>query len=126
MVVSNEPGYYEDGKCGIRIENLLEVTFTSKEENDAYDNKLTEEEEDSATSKKEEPTEKKFLKFEKLTMIPIQKNLINLDIMTDDELDWLDTYHAEVFEKVSPLMEEGSAGLAWLTKACEKIRRKDS
>jgi len=43
--------------------------------------------------------------------------------MTDEELDWLDEYHKLVFEKVSPLVEEDSPAMAWLTKSCEKIDR---
>ena len=66
---------------------------------------------------------KKFFKFRKLTMIPIQKNLIDVSLMTKEELDWLDSYHEEVFAKVSPLLEKGSPALAWLTKSCAKIDR---
>ena len=108
MVLSNEPGHYVDGEYGVRIENLLEIVYVNEEE----------------AKKEDKPAgEKTFLKFDKLTMIPIQKNLINIDLMTPDELDWLDTYHEEVYEKVSPLLEEGSPALAWLKKACEKIQR---
>lgn len=67
---------------------------------------------------------KKFLKFERLTLIPIQKNLINKEIMTDAELDWLDAYHEEVLSKVAPLLEEGSPAMKWLVKSCGKIERK--
>ena len=56
-------------------------------------------------------------------MLVIQKNLIDINLMTKEELDWLDDYHEEVFRKVSPLLVEGSAALSWLTKACEKIER---
>jgi len=113
MVVSNEPGYYEDGNYGIRIENLLEVHHVNPADDVGDD---------------EEPPEKpagqkSFLKFAKLTMIPIQKNLINTKLMTDAELDWLDAYHEEVMEKVAPLLEEGSEAMAWLIKSCEKIDR---
>ena len=68
-------------------------------------------------------TDKKFLKFAKLTMIPIQKNLIKVDIMSDEELDWLDDYHQEVWDKVSPLLESGSPAMKWLEKSCSKIER---
>jgi len=115
MIVSNEPGYYEDGNFGIRIENLLEIRYVKPEHNEPTNGEGSDEE----TS-----ADKKFLKFEKLTLIPIQKNLINIDLMTDDELDWLDTYHELVMEKVSPLLEKGSPAMAWLTKSCEKIDRK--
>jgi len=53
MIVSNEPGYYEDGRFGIRIENLLEVQGIEAPNKNAND--------------------KSFMRFEKLTLIPIQK-----------------------------------------------------
>lgn len=114
MVVSNEPGYYEDGNFGIRIENLLEIQYVNPEDGV----EKPEGEEDAKASSK-----KKFLRFKKLTMIPIQLNLIDLSLMTTRELDWIDAYHEEVFEKVSPLLEPGSPALAWLTKSCQKIQR---
>ena len=120
MVVSNEPGFYEDGASGIRIENLLEITYVNDEYNDAYNKDLKEGDEGYPEL---EPGQKKFLCMKKLTMIPIQKNLIDMSLMTKQELDWLDTYHEEVFKKVSPLLDEDSEGLKWLTKACEKINR---
>lgn len=121
MVVSNEPGYYEDGNFGIRIENLLEMQYVKPEHNQVQES--GDDDDDDDDEKKVESTEKKFLKFAKLTMIPIQKNLINIDLMTTTELDWLDTYHEEVFTKVSPLLEEGSPAMTWLKKSCEKIDR---
>ena len=112
MVVSNEPGYYEDGNYGIRIENLLEVAHVDPTDD------ICEEE-----GREKPPGQKTFLRFDKLTMIPIQKNLINVKMLSDEELDWLDSYHSEVLEKVSPLLEEGSEAMAWLKKSCEKIHR---
>ncbi len=120
MVVSNEPGFYEDGVSGIRIENLLEITYVKDEYNSAYDMGLTEGDEGYPEV---EPGQKKFLCMKKLTMIPIQKNLIVTSLMTEEELDWLDQYHEEVYSKVAPLMDKDSDGLKWLTKACEKIDR---
>jgi Xaa-Pro aminopeptidase len=107
MVVSNEPGYYEDGNFGIRIENLLEMLYVNPAHNE----------------EQKESTEKKYLKFAKLTMIPIQKNLIDVSLMVKSELDWLDAYHEEVFAKVSPLLESDSPAMKWLQKSCEKIDR---
>jgi Xaa-Pro aminopeptidase len=118
MVTSNEPGFYDDGRFGIRIENLLEIVDVNSSTDD--DGKNDNEE---PPNKKQKTEGKKFFKFDKLTMIPIQKNLINLDLMTDTELDWLDSYHEEVLQKVSPLLEEGPA-LTWLVKSCAKIERK--
>lgn len=103
MVLSNEPGYYEDGNFGIRIENLMEVCPASEEE--------------------PAPGAKNFFKFKKLTMIPIQKSLIKTELMTDVEMDWLDEYHDTVWKNVSPLLEEGSAAWKWLEKSCTKIDR---
>ena len=103
MVVSNEPGYYRDGDFGIRIENLLEIQDCSPESDDS--------------------TEKKFLKFAKLTLIPIQQNLIDVNLLTEQEMDWLDAYHKLVFEKVSPLLEADSLAMKWLEKSCAEIDR---
>jgi Xaa-Pro aminopeptidase len=120
MVTSNEPGYYEDGNFGVRIENLLEIidvtnpTTTTTNGDDA---------ETPVAKKQRTEGVKKFLKFARLTQIPIQKNLIKLDIMTNTELDWLDAYHEEVLRKVAPLLEEGSPSMKWLVKSCEKIER---
>jgi Xaa-Pro aminopeptidase len=110
MAVSNEPGYYEDGNFGIRIENLLEITYIKPEHND-----------DSTNG--DDANDKKFLKFEKLTLIPIQKNLINVNIMMNEELDWLDSYHGLIMEKVSHLLEPKSRAMTWLEKSCAKIKQ---
>jgi len=111
MVVSNEPGYYEDGAFGIRIENLLEIQ-------DCYP--------DRKETKVQTSTEKKFLKFRKLTLIPIQQNLIDVKMLTKKELDWLDAYHKLVFEKISPLLETESLAMKWLEKSCKEIDRSTS
>merc|ERR1712194_949588 len=105
MVVSDEPGFYKDGSFGVRIENLVEVCRAKDVEVAGG---------------------KKFLRFKKLTMIPIQKNLIKEELMTDVEFDWLDKYHTTVWEKVNPLLDEGSMAWKWLQKSCTKVERKDS
>ncbi len=69
MIVSNEPGYYENGKFGIRIESLLLV---------------------------KESNHKNFLEFETLTMVPIQENLIDYSMLDKEQLQWLKNYHATV------------------------------
>ena len=123
MVVSNEPGFYADGEFGIRIENLLEVQYVEEDEDN---NKANGDATAEVTTKLTEPVavdKKKFLKFSKLTMIPIQKNLIDLQLMSTMELDWLDAYHEEVFAKVSPYLAEDSPAMTWLTKSCAKIER---
>jgi Xaa-Pro aminopeptidase len=95
MVVSNEPGYYEEGKFGIRIENLIFVTQI------------------------DEVKGKKLLGFENLTFVPIDTRLLDHSILTKPEKDWMNNYHREVFEKVSPFVE-GDV-LAWLENAVKPI-----
>ncbi|KAL4254344.1 putative Xaa-Pro aminopeptidase P [Abortiporus biennis] len=95
MTVSNEPGYYEDGKYGIRIENVVIVRKVETRNN--FGNKG-------------------FLGFEHVTMCPIHKNLIEKDLMTAAEWKWLNDYHKEVYEKVSPLLKGDERALKWLEK----------
>ncbi len=77
MVVSNEPGYYEKNKFGIRIENLLFV--------DKY---------------------KKQIKFKNLTMAPIEKELINYDLLNEKEKLYLKEYHEQVYKNISPYLKK--------------------
>ena len=77
MILSNEPGYYEKNKFGIRIENLVYV----KEENG------------------------KVL-FENLTLAPIEKDLINFKMLTNKEKNYLFNYHFEVYSKISPFLNK--------------------
>ncbi|XP_006657547.2 aminopeptidase P2 [Oryza brachyantha] len=93
MIVSNEPGYYEDNSFGIRIENLLlvkEVNLPNSFGGVSY------------------------LGFEKLTFVPIQSKLIDLSLLSPSEINWINEYHEEVWEKVSPLLSGDS--LDWLRK----------
>jgi len=79
MVVSNEPGYYKPGAFGIRIESLVAV--------------------------REEPvTEgtRPFYSFETLTLAPIDRRLIDVDMLDADERQWINDYHARVWEEISP------------------------
>ncbi len=97
MIVSNEPGYYKTGQYGIRIENLVLVMSASKIQGG----------------------ERKMLGFETLTKVPISKNLIVTELLNADELSWLNAYHQQVWEDISPLVEKKA--LAWLKKATKKI-----
>uniref|UniRef100_A0A0E0HLY3 Aminopeptidase P N-terminal domain-containing protein n=1 Tax=Oryza nivara TaxID=4536 RepID=A0A0E0HLY3_ORYNI len=93
MIVSNEPGYYEDNSFGIRIENLLlvkEVNLPNSFGGVSY------------------------LGFEKLTFVPIQSKLVDLSLLSPSEINWINEYHDEVWEKVSPLLSGHS--LDWLRK----------
>ena len=92
MILSDEPGYYKTGEFGIRIENLVLV-----EERDIPG------------------AEKKMLGFETLTHVPIDRNLIDLALLTDEERGWIDAYHARVLDVLGSFVE-GDAK-AWLQAA---------
>ena len=100
MIVSNEPGYYEAGAFGIRIENLL--MLVEQETPHAFNGK-------------------RYLGFEPLTHIPIQLSLIDRSLLTTAEAEWIDAYHAKVWERVSPLLEEGCEGWLWLQQATQPL-----
>ncbi len=90
MVISNEPGYYEKNKFGIRIENLI---FVKRKKN------------------------KKI--FENLTMVPIDKELIDNKLLNNDERKWLNDYHKNVFNNLKKKMNIFE--LKELKKACSAI-----
>ena len=90
MVLSNEPGFYKTGCFGIRIENLIRVK-----------------------------KDKKGYSFNNLTMVPIDKSLINKDILKKDEINWLNNYHRNVFNNLKNLMSKSE--LLDLRQACSKI-----
>ncbi|KAK4273461.1 hypothetical protein QN277_021858 [Acacia crassicarpa] len=92
MVVSNEPGYYEDYSFGIRIENLLYVRVM--ETPNRYGGI-------------------QYLGFEKLTFVPIQIKLVDLSLLSAAEVDWLNSYHSQVWEKVSPLLDGSARQWLW-------------
>ena len=96
MILSNEPGYYKTGEYGIRIENLVLVV-----------------------EKPVEGAEKETLGFETLTFAPIERRLIKKEMLSAKEVGWLNTYHAQVLEKIGHQLE--GEDLAWLEKACAPI-----
>ena len=75
MVLSNEPGYYEKNRFGIRIENLI---YIKKIKNKKY--------------------------FENLTMVPIEKDLINEKMLNSNEIQWLKNYHKKVLKNLKKSM----------------------
>lgn len=97
MILSNEPGYYREGHWGIRIETLQVVTGPE------------------AIAGGERPMHG----FEQLTLAPLDRKLIDVDLLTVDERAYVDAYHAEVWTKVGPLMD-GEAK-AWLEAACAPL-----
>lgn len=90
MILSNEPGYYKSGEYGIRIENLLAVHDCA------------------GLAGGERPT----LEFETLTLAPIDRALIDPDLLTAEERVWLDGYHARVWRTIGPRL--AGADAAWL------------
>ena len=97
MILSNEPGYYKAGRYGIRIENLVLVVETP------------------AAVGEDRP----MLGFETLTMAPIEKRLIEPRLLSDDEIAWLDAYHARVEAALGPSLE--GEDRAFLAEACKPL-----
>jgi Xaa-Pro aminopeptidase len=97
MIVSNEPGYYKEGAYGIRIENLQYVTEAAPIPGG----------------------ERSMLGFETLTLAPIDRRLIVVDLLTADERAQMDAYHARVLREVGPRVEPEIR--AWLTQACAPL-----
>ena len=95
MTVTDEPGVYLAGKFGVRIENTLLVTYYNETEFG------------------------KFLKFEPLTLCPIDKKPIIKEMMLPEEIEWLNQYHRRVFEQLSPRLDDNE--MEWLQEACAPL-----
>jgi Xaa-Pro aminopeptidase len=98
MILSNEPGYYRDDAFGIRIENLIIVH----------------------EPREIEGGDRPMLGFETLTLCPIDRRLIDIALLTPEERQWLDDYHARVARELMPLIED-QAVQAWLKEACAPL-----
>ena len=97
MTVTDEPGLYLSGKFGVRIENTLLI-------------------------KDYQATEfGKFLQMESLTLCPIDLTPVDFSMLQPEEIEWLDTYHRDVFEKLSPYLE--GEDLEWLREATRPVDR---
>ncbi|KAF2965765.1 hypothetical protein GQX73_g7791 [Xylaria multiplex] len=94
-VISNEPGFYEDGSFGIRIENIVMVREVQT---------------------KYKFGDKPFLGFEHVTMVPYCRKLIDPNLLTAAEKQWLNDYNAEIFQKTKSFFEDDKLTLAWLEK----------
>lgn len=92
QISSIEPGYYLENQYGVRIENLVEICPAQYEG---------------------------FLKFKNLTLVPIDFRAINKYLLSEEEITWLNAYHREVFEKISPHLNE--AEKEWLETACAPL-----
>ncbi|GLU13693.1 hypothetical protein SLE2022_303090 [Rubroshorea leprosula] len=98
MTITDEPGYYEDGNFGIRLENVLIVKEAGTKFN--FGNKG-------------------YLSFEHITWAPYQSKLIELSLLTPEEIEWLNSYHAKCRDILAPFMNENE--MAWLKKATEPV-----
>ena len=96
MILSNEPGYYKTGQYGIRIENLV----------------LVERREIAGA-------EREMMGFETLTFAPIDRALVEATLLTADEREWLDAYHARVREMLTSELDEATR--AWLVEATRAL-----
>ena len=99
-IVSDEPGIYRTDKWGIRTENLITVI--------------------PAGQTKAATTEDEWLAFETLTLCFYDTSLIEMSLMTEDEIDWINAYHVRVYKEVAPLLnDEEKAYLAYKCQAIE-------
>jgi Xaa-Pro aminopeptidase len=96
MILSNEPGYYAPGKFGVRIENLVVV-------------------EERAIRGGERP----MLGFDTISLAPIEARLIEAKLMDEEEIAWLDAYHARVRAALSPRVDRATRG--WLKQATRRV-----
>jgi Xaa-Pro aminopeptidase len=97
MILSNEPGYYRAGEYGIRVENLVVV-----QEADLAD------------------SDRPFYAFETLTLVPMDRRLIQVKRLTPAARTWLNQYHARVLEVIGPRIDD-TACREWLTQVCQPL-----
>jgi Xaa-Pro aminopeptidase len=110
MVISNgishmnitdiEPGFYKDGEFGIRIENIVIV----KEVETPH-----------------QYGDRPYYGFEHVTMVPLERRLIDMSLLSEKEKQWVNNYHAEVWEKISPRVQKDGLAWNWLQRKCVPI-----
>ena len=96
MILSNEPGYYKPGEYGIRIENLVLVVDAGLAD-----------------------CEGKYLGFETLTMVPLDRTLVDRALLSEAEIGWWNDYHTAVYATLAPQLEGDD--LAWLEEQCAPL-----
>jgi len=95
MITSNEPGIYRPNQWGVRIENLLLNIPAMQTEFGEY------------------------LQFESLTLCPIDTRCVNISMLREDEISWINDYHALVLQRLSPRVS--GAALTWLKERTQAI-----
>jgi len=98
MILSNEPGYYEEGAFGIRIENLVIV-------------------DDASTP---EGGNREMLSFETITLAPVDLRLIDPSLLATEHVAWLNAYHTRVYEALYPMLDDETR--EWLEEATAEIQ----
>ncbi|EJG1290028.1 M24 family metallopeptidase C-terminal domain-containing protein, partial [Vibrio parahaemolyticus] len=88
MVITNEPGVYREGEYGVRIENIMKVVEVEQNEFGI------------------------FYGFETITLAPIATNMLDVSLLSHDEINWLNQYHSRVYQTLSPFLDEHDK--AWL------------
>ncbi len=99
-VISNEPGYYEDGNFGIRIENIVMVREAET---------------------RHQFGDKPYLGFEHVTMVPYSRKLIDQSLLTKREIQWLNEYHADIHAKTKGFFKLNSLAMKWLERETEPL-----
>ncbi len=97
MILSNEPGLYREGDYGIRLETLILVTAPARIDGG----------------------DREMMAFETLTLVPFDRRLIDASLLSSEEKRWLNAYHAEVGEKIGPLL--GDNDRRWLAGATDPM-----
>ncbi len=97
MVTTIEPGFYKENEYGLRVENVALVVKDEKKSTEGG----------------------AFYTFENLTLCPIDLRLVNKELMTEKEIDWLNDYHKKVYKTLAPFLDKSE--VEWLRKATKKI-----
>ncbi|XP_063404111.1 xaa-Pro aminopeptidase 1-like isoform X6 [Mytilus trossulus] len=100
MFFSDEPGYYEAGQFGIRLENIVMVTEAETTYN--FMNST-------------------FLTFETVTLVPYEPNLIDYDLLSPEQIQWINTYHSTVQKKIGPLVSSDPVASEWLSSRTQIV-----
>ncbi len=99
MVLSNEPGYYQPGSFGIRIENVM---ISKQSSTSSYASQFSH--------------ERKWIDFETITLVPLQHKLIDKTVVSESTIEWVNNYHKDCLNILSPYLsrEADRDALEWL------------
>lgn len=97
MVITNEPGVYREGEYGVRIENIMKVVEVEQNEFGT------------------------FYGFETITLAPIATSMLDITLLSQDEVDWLNHYHTQVYKALSPSLDAHDK--TWLQGATQMVEK---